>query len=298
MCVLLPGKGGVYVTLKGKSMVDSVDSKLPRVTGISLPKIRKSYDTMDELMYANQPPPTPVDASLVGQDRNRFDQSNSEARSIHQIKENVMAEEDEVEQAKEEMKNEQVSKSADIRPDVAGRKAEPLGDIGKVENTITERKSLEIGPNKNTNFTDRQGEDDKSGAPKGDNVAFFVTEQHNNSEEKTGEENDVQVKAGEENDVQLKTREANDVKVKTGEANDVESKTANEQLITDGDDVVDGIVNDNSNAPKTNKDSSVDVVIKVEVNESNRKNSEEQNTASREKQKPLTSDDFPFEEKK
>lgn len=67
------GKAGVYVTLKGQKMLDTVESKLPRVTGISLPNLRRRHDAVEETLYVNQPPPTPVDVSLGSLDRTKFD---------------------------------------------------------------------------------------------------------------------------------------------------------------------------------------------------------------------------------
>ena len=74
----ISGKSGVYVTLKGHKMLDTVESKLPRVTGISLPKLRKRHDAVEETLYVNQPPPTPVDISLGSLDRNKFEALHGE----------------------------------------------------------------------------------------------------------------------------------------------------------------------------------------------------------------------------
>lgn len=71
--IFVLGKAGVYVTLKGQKMLDTVESKLPRVTGISLPNLRRRHDAVEETLYVNQPPPTPVDVSLGSLDRTKFD---------------------------------------------------------------------------------------------------------------------------------------------------------------------------------------------------------------------------------
>ena len=59
-------------------MLDTVESKLPRVTGISLPKLRKRHDAVEETLYVNQPPPTPVDISLCSLERNKFEALHGE----------------------------------------------------------------------------------------------------------------------------------------------------------------------------------------------------------------------------
>ena len=75
---VISGKTGVYVTLKGHKVLDAVESKLPRVTGISLPKLRKRHDAVEETVFVNQPPPTPVDVSLGSIDRNKFEALHGE----------------------------------------------------------------------------------------------------------------------------------------------------------------------------------------------------------------------------
>ncbi|KAL3846842.1 hypothetical protein ACJMK2_017796 [Sinanodonta woodiana] len=53
---------GVHVILKGQKLVEAMssDSKLPRVQGVSVPKVRKSDDPVDEMFMLNQPPSTPI----------------------------------------------------------------------------------------------------------------------------------------------------------------------------------------------------------------------------------------------
>ncbi|KAK3605345.1 hypothetical protein CHS0354_033834 [Potamilus streckersoni] len=53
---------GVTVILKGQRLVEAMssDSKLPRVQGVSVPKVRKSDDPVDEMFMLNQPPSTPI----------------------------------------------------------------------------------------------------------------------------------------------------------------------------------------------------------------------------------------------
>lgn len=308
MFFVLSGKSGVYVTLKGKSMIESVDSKLPRVTGVSLPKIRKSRDTMEELMFANQPPPTPVDGSIAGHDRHRLETTSIDTRAIEQIVENVKAEEaenDNPEHAvklKEKVNNvrtedENVKNTNVVREEV-------ISEVVIMENKLSDRKSLEIGPVKKVNFIDQQvlpavrgqekveevevvpqkeeqvengTEDDVNYADNvNDNVKFFVTEEGTDSPRKAGVDTSLEPN---------KAAPVEELVVENGHQNGEPETNEIENDIADESD---------------NKTVTVDDVIKVEISESEQKKSEvsNANTEDDNKQQPVTSEDYPFGEEK
>jgi hypothetical protein len=58
------------------------------VTGVSLPKIQKPRDYVKEMSYVNQPPPTPVETSIVTFDNH----TTPDGRFIHQIEEHTVEE--------------------------------------------------------------------------------------------------------------------------------------------------------------------------------------------------------------
>lgn len=296
------------MTIKGKSMIESVDSKLPRVTGISLPKIRKSMETMDDIIYANQPPPTPVDASLAGYQRDRF--SNKEGRSIHQIEENVVDEENAVQEVindsskvQEDQENKQ-NKTGDVAEEItAYRKEKPISEPVEVDNKMTERKIVESGPVKKVNFSDQQvvnggtdgredqtesdvkpeeGTDDTGDAKGVNNVTFFVTEQ-----------SDETAKAADANVEDAKTEIGNEI---NDELFNKQSKDENNVEVTENNpnnEIVKSTETENNVEVKGNE--SVENVIKVEISESDKKTTVEDNNETNESQKPLSSEDFPFE---
>lgn len=310
VCFPFKGKGGVNVTIKGKSMIESVDSKLPRVTGISLPKIRKSMETMDDIIYANQPPPTPVDASLAGYQRDRF--SNKEGRSIHQIEENVVDEENAVQEVindnskvQEDQENKQ-NKTGDVAEEItADPKEKPIGEPVEVENKMTERKIVETGPVKKVNFSDQQvvdggtdgredqtesdvkpeeGTDDSEDAKGVNNVTFFVTEQ-----------SDETAKAADASVEEAKTEIGNEI---NDELLNKQPKDENNVKVTENNpnnEIVKSTETENNVEVKGNE--SVENVIKVEISESDKKTTIEDNNETNESQKPLSSEDFPFEKR-
>lgn len=241
------------MTLKGKSMIESVDSKLPRVTGISLPKIRKPMDSVDEFIYANQPPPTPVDVSLGGHDRYKGD--HSEARSIPQIEENIQAEEiaNTTQESSNHPKDTKISadiKQVENKNNETPENQNTVSEVVEVENTISERKTNEIGPVKRVNFSDQQlHSDDK---PKEESVS--AQDKIDNEKETTDTEN-----------VTFFVTEQNNV-----------DKPSNEE---------------------ENAGNGLDEVIKVEINESEKKNIDDPDSkmaTSEDKQHPVTSEDYPF----
>ena len=99
-------------------MLDTVESKLPRVTGISLPKLRKRHDAVEETLYVNQPPPTPVDISLCSLDRNKFEALHGEQLTPTEpiINEEIKLDNQEVN--KDNVPNEEVIKQLETHKEV------------------------------------------------------------------------------------------------------------------------------------------------------------------------------------
>lgn len=284
------GKQGVYVTLKGQKIIESVDSKLPRVTGVSLPKIKKSRDYVEEMLYVNQPPPTPVDASAVSVDKNRYDTSYADGRSIHQIEEKVTEEEavtdrtnQQINETEQNKTDEKPKESADtINEEISDKKNSPISKVTERENVMTEKKTLEIGPMKKVNFEDvdkaeverkpdgrKQGEDDNNVKKKADNVVFFITEE-NESGKNTARSDKADSKTIQsETDVNNENNayENNDITSANNEntnGNDIEQKT-------------------------------VDDVIKVEISESEKKTEDNKTKELNSgEEKPVTSAEYPF----
>ncbi|XP_052785178.1 uncharacterized protein LOC128220720 isoform X2 [Mya arenaria] len=305
------GKSGVYVTLKGQKMIESVDSKLPRVTGVSLPKINKPRDHMDEMMFANQPPPTPVDTSIAETEKHRPEKVASE-RSIDQNDENIKAVEKET---AKQVADGGGRKEFNVNGDVSenekkGDKQENVGEKGDnkenekvisetivVENKLTDNKSMEIGPIKKVNFSDLQTPEDLTqeiterkdigdlpdddekvteqvieNAKKDDNVVFFVTE---------GEKEEQEEMDDKETDIETVKVAATKDSENSGQ---VESRDQTES-------------NDNNSTNET--ENTVEDVIKVEISETEKKelvanDGDDEN----DEQQPVTSEDYPFGDKK
>lgn len=292
-------------------MIESVDSKLPRVTGVSLPKIRKSRDTMEELMFANQPPPTPVDGSIAGHDRHRLETTSIDTRVIEQIVENVKAEEAEDDNqentAKPKDNNQKVNNVRTEDENVKNTSAvqeEVISEVVVVENKLSDRKSLEIGPVKKVNFSDQQvlpavggqekveevevvpqkEEQTENGTEDGvnyadnvnDNVKFFVTEEGNDTPRKADVDTSLEPnKAAPVEELVVENEHQN----REPETSEIENDIADES---------------------DNKTVTVDDVIKVEISENEQKKSEVASgkTEDDNKQQPVTSEDYPFGEEK
>lgn len=280
------GKHGVYVTLKGQKMIESVQSKLPRVTGISFPKIRKSRDFVEEIHYTSQPPPTPVDPSAVSHNRSRVEPSHADEHS------EINANEDKKELQEPTEEIDKVNTKVELITDNAMPRhvvTEDISEVDIVENKMTEKKYMEIGLRKKVNFSTDQNEDKKilskndefrinaeetsktttnAGmlVENNDKVLFFMTEE--SDENKLCEHDETILN---QNDDKFKVTEnmldAEDV-VETEHTNNEHNKNPNE--VTDD----------------------VDDVIKVEIleMERNRKENDDENP----EKDPVTSDNFPF----
>ncbi|KAL4220602.1 hypothetical protein ACF0H5_020999 [Mactra antiquata] len=283
------GKQGVYVTLKGQKMIESVDSKLPRVTGVSLPKIQKPRDYVDEMLFVNQPPPTPVEPSLMSVDKTKPDISNADEKSTEQNKEKL--EETEVTQ---ENKTE-VKDVEDKQQNVGDR--DEAGKIipTKQETQLETSQSETVAPNKKVNFEDLQvpKQEPQPETPKEgvaiekdvenvkdtentDNVVFFMTEE------------DAQIDKETENKGGKTTEQSPNV---TYVANSV---TRNMAETTDNKtEAMNGSSND-ENGSNGDGEQEVETVIKVEILETDKKVIETETSEENEETKPLTSKDYPF----
>ncbi|XP_052215656.1 uncharacterized protein LOC127834094 isoform X2 [Dreissena polymorpha] len=301
------GKGGVYVTLRGQKLMESIDSKLPRVTGISLPKIsHKSRDHVDEFMLMNQPPPTPVDASLAGgESRGKQDLSSTATRTVPQIDENVKDEAEEMEKTPQRSSKdndvvhsghenmEDEHDNVDVIKIKSEDKPKVISQTIIVENKLTDRKSMEIGPVKKVNFSDLQmptesndvlanddsqrnrsavddadnKDSDKKNEVNAENVVFFVTEKDVGNEENEDVSHSDNGKSFED--------------VKHTESNTEDYSENNEPT------------EDNSGDDRLN---AVEDVIKVEISELAKEghNGSVKDEDDIEEELPVTSEDYPF----
>lgn len=295
--------------MKGQKIIESVDSKLPRVTGISLPKIRKSRDFVEEMLFVNQPPPTPVDASVVTFDKNKYDMSNTEGRSIHQIEEQPVDEEipsgiilNEVnDSSPKKVETENKADKVDTKDDsetIEGKSELPISKVLGVDNVITDEKSMEICPTKKVNFEDESVVREHVGIEEhsvvmaeskkedeiavdtnasANNVLFFITEDEDTDKQHTKGAADS--KSG--NDISVGGNVINSKVVENleelNEVNDVGHEKSTDNI---------------EEGERTIQD-----VIKVEISEPEKKPEEhtpEEETSGDDK--PLTSNDYPFEQ--
>ena len=296
-----PGKAGVYVTLKGQRIIESVESKLPRVTGVSLPKIRnKSRDFMEEIQVVNQPPPTPVEPSIVSAERNRLEYDVEANRSRNT--ENDKTVENETKEGQGIIVNGE-KQISDENPD-RDNTNEALGEVVVKENHIDDRKTMEIRPAKHVNFigvskestidsdtvvqdkTDNEMikpaekvtkeaseivppkpvEKEAIGNVNEDNVVFFVTE---NEQEEIKEDTEI------------------DEIIKDNSANIAEPKVETEVKEADK-------MEENEEIDDSNSDKNVDGVIKVEILEGDKSKDEVDEVETATEQ--LYARDYPFTE--
>lgn len=295
----------MYVTLKGQKIIESVDSKLPRVTGISLPKIRKSRDFVEEMLYVNQPPPTPVDASVVTVDKNK---SDMEGRSIHQIEEQPVEEEIPSgiilnvnnDSSPEKLVTENKADEVDNKDDsetIEAKSEFPISKVLGVDNVITDKTSMEIVPIKKVNFEDETVDNKVK--------EHIVIEEHSKKEDKIAVDDNASA-----NHVLFFITEDDDTD-KQNTKGAADSKSGND--ITVGGNVVNGKVvekleelnevdrvaheNSTDNLYGTEEgERTIQDVIKVEISEPEKRPEEhihrEENSGD---EKPLTSTDYPFE---
>lgn len=278
--------------MKGQKIIESVDSKLPRVTGISLPKIQKPRDYVDEMLYVNQPPPTPCDVSVVTIEKHKFENdvkpvNQTEVQAVGENIQNIRET-----QNRDDTKSRDKLEKEDENKDKTNGEPEKtdttLSQVVEVENVMTERKSLEIGPVKKVNFEDIQINESKNeetekdtyrdiavaepekekevSYEKNENVLFFITEDEETDDQKEKPQEKIQDPVEKEN--------------KTVESTDTEDKHKNTTK-----DVVEE-ANDTEESNKTVED-----VIKVEISETEKKMDGEES----EEEKPLTSEDYPFD---
>jgi len=257
---------------------------------------------MEEFLLVNQPPPTPVESSVVGTDKPLPSSTKTE----------VTAGPNKANFGQEKRKVEKhiaiVDNSAAVNGNVD---SEEKGNIDEssdapkievnvsetfiVENTVTEAKSMEIGPTKKVNFSDLQtpNEDntddvkgtedeicadgrkdvsDESEAKTDDtNVVFFVTEEGEESEKVTEtapyDDND---EVAEDSEITAAADDKTETVVENGEGS---------------------VNNEDSNDESAVKETNVEDVIKVEISEAERKTATDE-----EEQQPVTSETYPFDE--
>ena len=280
--LLFLGKQGVYVTLKGQKIIDSVDSKLPRVTGVSLPKIQKPRDYVDEMLFVNQPPPTPVETSIVTFDKHK-PETNPDGRSIHQIEEQTGEEDAQHNEPPKDIEN-AGEKEGEENVEI---KEEPVSQVVESENVITEKKSLEIGPAKKVNFEDLKTEEPDKNDIKTDNVK----EKENVNENK----DNVVFFMTEENKAEEKDKNVKENNIKTENSESTEIKDSEKERKPDGKEIGESESVEEVNEAEEQK--TVEDVIKVEISETEKKteDAKPETDIEDEGEKPITSNDYPFD---
>lgn len=249
-----------------------------------MPKIQKPRDYVDEMSYVNQPPPTPCDVSVVTVEKHKFEtdvkqdnQTEEEAggENIQNIRETKNREDT---QSRDKLEKE--DKNKDKTNDEPEKTHITPSQVVEVENVMTEKKSLEIGPVKKVNFEDLETNECKNeeiikntdrdiavaepekekelGYEKSEKVLFFITENEETDDRKEKPQENIQDPVEKEN----KTVESTESKDVVEETNDTE---------------------------KSNK--TIEDVIKVEISETEKKMDGKES----EEEKPLTSKDYPFD---
>lgn len=288
------GKSGVYVTLKGQRMIENVDSKLPRVTGVAFPNLRKSRDAMDEILYVNQPPPTPVDVSTAGS----VDRHTISKKQGHEPK--VTKQPAILDNSVDDSKTYQtqtVLVNGEVGPAPESQEAE-LSKVTVSENKISDRKIVEIGLNKHVNFSNEENEPEDNvqinemaaetteEESKDDNVVFFVTEEDGKDTEETITTENVAEKIPESDIV---SDEKIEIKPSSEEQQAVGVEEVNE-IVNDTDEPIPNKLDSETNAE-------ANPVITVEISESEKRDNEIAENADKSRE-PLTADDFPFTDEK
>ena len=317
------GKSGVYVTLKGPKVIDAVESKLPRVTGISLPKLRKRHDAVEETVFVNQPPPTPVDVSLGSVDRNRFEALHGE--QIQHIEPIINEEiQHETIDLHDNVPNKINAKASDHYKEV--KFADRVANIdinGQMNVEDIKAKQETEEPSKNEIDVVNANIEQKNEAMTQSEVSEVVVETQIKSESVTEvKEPEVKVPADDKNRTVLQEPIGEKVSIRPGQVMPAEQISAvSEETVTkdnvsdDTDKVVffmtedggektpTGLIVDNGDS--TSEDSgeeevvtpdnngTVENVIRVEVSETEKKESNEV-VNEHEPDKAITSEDFPF----